>query len=163
MPTLDEQGLKGFDATLQYFVVGPKGMPQDVVNKLNAAINTVQAKERYQAKYKALGGTTVPQGVLPGRNCATSARRRALYASGQGGQDHPAMSTNYFDRPMSRMYLSILTSALAPNAGSLLPRFLFRAGKHSSGPVRSGCTRRGKIVKIGVIGAGFIGPEPWRG
>ncbi|QBY56228.1 Bug family tripartite tricarboxylate transporter substrate binding protein [Cupriavidus oxalaticus] len=73
MPTLDEQGLKGFDATLQYFVIGPKGMPPDVVTKLNAAINTVQAKESYQAKYKTLGGTTVPQNVSP---AAATARLR---------------------------------------------------------------------------------------
>lgn len=63
IPTLDEQGLKGFDASIQYFIIGPKGMPTDVVNRLNAAINVIQAKPEYQAKYKALGGATVPQNV----------------------------------------------------------------------------------------------------
>lgn len=65
MPTLDEQGLKGFDASLHYFVVGPKGMPAAIVARLNAAMNEIQAKESYQAKYKALGGVTVPQNFSP--------------------------------------------------------------------------------------------------
>lgn len=65
LPTLDEQGLKGFDASLHYFMIGPKGMPADVVAKLNGAINTIQAKEAYQAKYKALGGVTMPQNFTP--------------------------------------------------------------------------------------------------
>ena len=65
LPTLDEQGLKGFDASLHYFVIGPKGMPADIVAKLNSAINTIQAKEAYRAKYRALGGVTVPQNFTP--------------------------------------------------------------------------------------------------
>lgn len=38
IPTLDEAGLKGFDATIWYGVFGPAGMPREVTGKLNQAI-----------------------------------------------------------------------------------------------------------------------------
>ncbi|MET0544539.1 MAG: tripartite tricarboxylate transporter substrate binding protein [Variovorax sp.] len=41
VPTLDELGLKGFDAMQWYGVVGPAGMPADVVKTLNDSLNTV--------------------------------------------------------------------------------------------------------------------------
>ena len=37
VPTLDEQGLKDFDATVFFGIVAPAGTPQEVVSKLNAA------------------------------------------------------------------------------------------------------------------------------
>ena len=40
-PTLDQAGLKGFDAMQWYGVVGPAGMPADIVAKLNSTLNTV--------------------------------------------------------------------------------------------------------------------------
>lgn len=81
IPTLDEQGLKGFDASIQYFVIGPKGMPADVVAKLNAAINGIQAKPEYQAKYKALGGITVPQNVSAAQASALLKREDERYSA----------------------------------------------------------------------------------
>jgi tripartite-type tricarboxylate transporter receptor subunit TctC len=41
VPTLDELGLKGFDAMQWYGVVGPAGIPADVVKKLNDTLNAV--------------------------------------------------------------------------------------------------------------------------
>ncbi|MET0544164.1 MAG: tripartite tricarboxylate transporter substrate binding protein [Variovorax sp.] len=41
VPTLDELGLKGFDAMQWYGVVGPAGMPADVVQTLNESLSTV--------------------------------------------------------------------------------------------------------------------------
>lgn len=41
VPTLDEQGLKDFDATVFFGIVVPSGTPQDVVTKLNAAFMQV--------------------------------------------------------------------------------------------------------------------------
>lgn len=38
IPTLDEAGLKGFDATIWYGVFGPAGMPREVTGKLSQAI-----------------------------------------------------------------------------------------------------------------------------
>lgn len=41
VPTLEELGLKGFEAMQWYGVVGPAGMPADVVRVLNDTLNTV--------------------------------------------------------------------------------------------------------------------------
>lgn len=41
VPTLEELGLKGFDAMQWYGVVGPAGMPADIVRQLNESLNTV--------------------------------------------------------------------------------------------------------------------------
>jgi tripartite-type tricarboxylate transporter receptor subunit TctC len=43
LPTLDEAGLKGFDAQQWYGVVGPPGMPAAVVKQLNDSLGTVLA------------------------------------------------------------------------------------------------------------------------
>lgn len=59
VPTLDEQGLKGFDGRINYLVVGPKGMPPDIVSKLNAAINTALTRESFASKFRAYGGVTI--------------------------------------------------------------------------------------------------------
>jgi tripartite-type tricarboxylate transporter receptor subunit TctC len=39
VPTLDEAGVSGFDLSSWWGIVGPAGMPPEVVSKLNAAIN----------------------------------------------------------------------------------------------------------------------------
>src|SRR5205085_11889621 len=39
VPTLDELGLKNFDAMQWYGVVGPAGMPADIVTQLNDTLN----------------------------------------------------------------------------------------------------------------------------
>ena len=41
VPTLEELGLRGFDAIQWYGVVGPAGMPADVVQTLNESLNAV--------------------------------------------------------------------------------------------------------------------------
>ena len=40
VPTLDEQGLKGFDVKVWHGMYAPKGTPPEVINKLNAALRT---------------------------------------------------------------------------------------------------------------------------
>jgi len=40
VPTLDESGIPGFDLSSWWGIVGPAGMPPEVVNALNAEINT---------------------------------------------------------------------------------------------------------------------------
>jgi tripartite-type tricarboxylate transporter receptor subunit TctC len=46
VPTLDESGINGFDLSSWWGIVGPAGMPPDVVNTLNAAINkTLHSQE----------------------------------------------------------------------------------------------------------------------
>jgi tripartite-type tricarboxylate transporter receptor subunit TctC len=39
VPTFDEQGLKGFDAQTWFILVGPAGLPQDIVTRANQALN----------------------------------------------------------------------------------------------------------------------------
>ncbi|HEX2826211.1 MAG TPA: tripartite tricarboxylate transporter substrate binding protein [Burkholderiales bacterium] len=51
MPTLNEGGVRGYDRTGWYGVIGPGGMPRDIVNRLNAAIvkavNTPEMKAAF--------------------------------------------------------------------------------------------------------------------
>ncbi|MBL8524863.1 MAG: tripartite tricarboxylate transporter substrate binding protein [Betaproteobacteria bacterium] len=53
VPTMDEEGLKGFDATSWFGLLAPAGTPKDIVAKLNkasvAAIATAEMKERLAA------------------------------------------------------------------------------------------------------------------
>lgn len=65
VPTLDEQGLKGFEGLNHYLIIAPKGTPRPVVEKLNAAINTVLARDSFLAKFKAFGGITIPKPNTP--------------------------------------------------------------------------------------------------
>ena len=63
IPTLEELGLKNFDAMQWYGVVGPANMPKDVVAKLNATLNQVLAAPDMREK---LGGEAVePQPMGP--------------------------------------------------------------------------------------------------
>ncbi|BAT61902.1 tripartite tricarboxylate transporter family receptor [Variibacter gotjawalensis] len=41
VPTLDEQGIKGFDSSVIFGIVAPKGTPADIVAKLNATLAAV--------------------------------------------------------------------------------------------------------------------------
>ncbi len=55
IPTMDEQGFKGFDASSWYGVVGPKDMPKDVVLQINADINKVLAMPDVVARFESYG------------------------------------------------------------------------------------------------------------
>ena len=63
VPTLAESGYPNFQLTLWYGIAGPKGMPADVVDKLNravkAALNEPDVRERLTA------GNTTPIGSTP--------------------------------------------------------------------------------------------------
>ncbi|VCU68839.1 Tripartite tricarboxylate transporter family receptor [Pigmentiphaga humi] len=56
VPTLDELGLKNFDAVQWYGVVGPAGIPDNVVTRLNETLNTVLKAPDMREK---LGGEAV--------------------------------------------------------------------------------------------------------
>ena len=43
VPTLDEAGVKGYDATIWLGLLAPPGTPRDIVNKLNATITKILA------------------------------------------------------------------------------------------------------------------------
>lgn len=61
-PTVAESGFKGYDVTLWYGLVGPKGLPPEIVNRINAEVNKVLVRKETSAKLEidgasAAGGT----------------------------------------------------------------------------------------------------------
>ncbi len=56
VPTFEEKGIRGFDVTNWYSIMGPKGMPADMVMKIDAAVKKVLADPEVRAKLD-------PQGV----------------------------------------------------------------------------------------------------
>jgi tripartite-type tricarboxylate transporter receptor subunit TctC len=63
VPTLDEAGVSGFDLSSWWGIVGPAGMPPDVVNKLNAEINKMLMSPEL-GKFFASEGAE-PQAMTP--------------------------------------------------------------------------------------------------
>jgi tripartite-type tricarboxylate transporter receptor subunit TctC len=59
VPTLAEQGLKGFDATTITGLLAPAGTPKDVIDRINAAANKVIAQPAIKARFGELGADTV--------------------------------------------------------------------------------------------------------
>ena len=69
VPTLTESGYPGFDTADWWALVGPAGMPADIVAKLNAEINRMlqqrDVKERFASlAVEAIGGTAEQLGNL---------------------------------------------------------------------------------------------------
>jgi tripartite-type tricarboxylate transporter receptor subunit TctC len=55
VPTLDESGLKGYEATTFIGVAGPAGMPKTVVATLNSALRRVMDTPSVNERFRALG------------------------------------------------------------------------------------------------------------
>ncbi|MBD9662662.1 tripartite tricarboxylate transporter substrate binding protein [Variovorax sp. VRV01] len=55
MPTMDEQGFRGFDVSSWYGVVGPKDMSRDLALQINADINKVLALPDVVARFDGYG------------------------------------------------------------------------------------------------------------
>jgi tripartite-type tricarboxylate transporter receptor subunit TctC len=55
VPTVSESGLPGFDVSAWWGVLGPRGMPPAVVDKLNAAINRIVAQPEMREKFSLRG------------------------------------------------------------------------------------------------------------
>jgi tripartite-type tricarboxylate transporter receptor subunit TctC len=64
-PTLQELGFKDFDVSSWISLMAPKGTPPDVVQKLNAALNTALQKPELRARLAAIGAE--PEGGTPER------------------------------------------------------------------------------------------------
>lgn len=60
VPTLAESGFPGFEAVTWFGLVGPKGMPQEAVQKLNAAFNAALQAEDVRVKYATQGAEASP-------------------------------------------------------------------------------------------------------
>jgi tripartite-type tricarboxylate transporter receptor subunit TctC len=54
VPTADELGLKGFEATGWYGIHGPRGVPRDIVQKLNAAAREIVKMPDILERYASL-------------------------------------------------------------------------------------------------------------
>ena len=55
LPTMDEQGFKGFDVSSWYGVVGPRDMSRDLALQINADINKVLALPDVVARFDGYG------------------------------------------------------------------------------------------------------------
>jgi tripartite-type tricarboxylate transporter receptor subunit TctC len=55
VPTLDEAGVRGYDAALWFCVLGPKGLPADVVTKLYESIAEALRSPEVQTAYATQG------------------------------------------------------------------------------------------------------------
>jgi tripartite-type tricarboxylate transporter receptor subunit TctC len=60
IPTLDEQGLRGFEAVQWYGLVGPAGMPREIVDRLNAAGAAILREPLLQSRLAAEGADAAP-------------------------------------------------------------------------------------------------------
>ena len=60
VPTLAEAGLPGFEVSSWYGVVGPAAMPQDVIMKINAAVNTALESATMKERLATLGVEAPP-------------------------------------------------------------------------------------------------------
>lgn len=63
VPTLDEQGLKGFDVSNWFGVYAPKATPSDLITKVNTAFNQALQDPDMQKRLAILGAT--PTGSTP--------------------------------------------------------------------------------------------------
>jgi len=55
-PTIAESGYPGFEASVWYGVIAPKGTPADVIAKLTAAVQKALASSEVQGRLSAVGG-----------------------------------------------------------------------------------------------------------
>jgi tripartite-type tricarboxylate transporter receptor subunit TctC len=60
VPTLDEAGLKGFDADTLFGFYAPAGTPKAIVDRLNGEINRILGTKAVADRVAALGGAVVP-------------------------------------------------------------------------------------------------------
>src|SRR6185369_5799252 len=55
VPTMDEQGFPGFEATTWYGLVGPGKLPTPIAQKVNRDVNTILAMPDVQEKLDTYG------------------------------------------------------------------------------------------------------------
>jgi tripartite-type tricarboxylate transporter receptor subunit TctC len=60
VPTLDEAGLKGFDADTVFGFYAPAGTPPAVITRLNSEINKILGTANVKERITALGGEALP-------------------------------------------------------------------------------------------------------
>jgi len=60
VPTAAEQGLRGFEAVLNYGVVAPAGTPADAINRLNVELNALLRADGVKSALATKSVTPVP-------------------------------------------------------------------------------------------------------
>jgi len=60
VPTLDERGLKGFDADTVFGLYAPAGTPAAAVSRVNAEVNRILGSVPMQERIAAIGGVPAP-------------------------------------------------------------------------------------------------------
>jgi tripartite-type tricarboxylate transporter receptor subunit TctC len=60
VPTLDEQGLKGFEVGIWHGLYAPKGLPKPALDKLVAALQDTLKDDAVKKRFADLGATTYP-------------------------------------------------------------------------------------------------------
>jgi tripartite-type tricarboxylate transporter receptor subunit TctC len=60
-PTLDEQGLKGFEVKVWHGIYAPKGTPTAVIDKFGGALRTALKDPAIAVRFAELGGDIVPE------------------------------------------------------------------------------------------------------
>jgi tripartite-type tricarboxylate transporter receptor subunit TctC len=66
LPTLQEQGLKGFEVVVWHGIYAPKGTPKPVLDKLNAALKTAVQEPAFREAMEKLGSSPVsPEKATP--------------------------------------------------------------------------------------------------
>jgi tripartite-type tricarboxylate transporter receptor subunit TctC len=66
VPTLDEQGLKGFEVAIWHGLYAPKGTPKAALDKLVAALQATVKDESVKKRFADLGATTfAPEKATP--------------------------------------------------------------------------------------------------
>jgi tripartite-type tricarboxylate transporter receptor subunit TctC len=78
VPTLDEQGLKGFDVSNWFGIYAPRGASADVVAKVNTAFNQALREPEMQKRLAFLGAT--PTGSTPEEMAAVVATDKAKWS-----------------------------------------------------------------------------------
>ena len=61
VPTIAQAGVPGYDVTIWYAILGPAGLPKDVVAKLSAAIHQVVRKPGMDKRLQAIGADPMTQ------------------------------------------------------------------------------------------------------
>jgi len=60
LPTLDEEGLKGFEVGIWHGLYAPKGTPKPVIDKLSSALQQSVRDETVRKRFADLGAETMP-------------------------------------------------------------------------------------------------------
>ena len=66
LPTLDSQGLKGFNVSIWHALYAPKGTPKDVQDKVNAALRASLKDPEFIKRQEALGAVVVTDSRIAG-------------------------------------------------------------------------------------------------